>query len=68
VRELDSESSAQDRYILSRSKFLNNDLINVLLVKLRIEGEQTLVDADYEYLNSLLTWPRNDIYVMPLLV
>jgi hypothetical protein len=67
LRELDSDRSAQDQYILSRSKFLNNSLINVLMVKLRIEGEQTLVDADYEYLNSLLSWSRNDIYVMPLL-
>lgn len=67
LRELDSDRSAQDQYILSRSKFLNNNLINVLMVKLRVEGNQTLVDADYEYLNSLLSWSRNDIYVMPLL-
>ena len=67
LRELDSDRSAQDQYILNRSKFLNNNLINVLMVKLRIEGEQTLVDADYDYLNALLSWSRNDIYVMPLL-
>lgn len=67
LRELDSDRSAQDQYILNRSKFLNNNLINVLMVKLRVEGNQTLVDADYEYLNSLLSWSRNDIYVMPLL-
>ncbi|WP_400236449.1 hypothetical protein [Methanomethylophilus alvi] len=67
LRELDSDRYAQDQYILSRSKFLDRNLINVLMVKLRIEGDQTLCDDDYEYLNSLLSWSRNDIYVMPLL-
>ena len=67
LRELDSDRNAQDRYILSRSKFLDRNLINVLMIKLRIEGDQKLCDADYEYLNSLLSWSRNDIYVMPLL-
>lgn len=67
LRELDSDRYAQDQYILSRSKFLNKNLINVLMVKLRIEGNQKLCEADYEYLNSLLSWSRNDIYIMPIL-
>lgn len=67
LRELDSDRYAQDQYILSRSKFLDKGLINVLMVKLRIEGDQKLCEADYEYLNSLLAWSRNDIYVMPIL-
>lgn len=67
LRELDSNRNAQDQYILSRSKFLNKNLINVLMIKLRLEGNEVLNDLDYEYLNSLLSWSRNDIYVMPLL-
>ena len=67
LRELDSNRNAQDQYILSRSKFLNKNLINVLMIKLRLEGNEVLNELDYEYLNSLLSWSRNDIYIMPLL-
>ncbi len=42
-------------------------MINVLMVKLRLEGNDVLDDQDYEYLNALLSWKSNDIYVMPIL-
>lgn len=67
LRELDSNREAQDQYILGRSKFLDRGLINVLMIKLRLEGNERLEDSDYDYLNSLLSWGRNDIYVMPIL-
>lgn len=67
LRELDSNRSAQDQYIYSRSKFLDKGMINALMVKLRLEGDDTLNDQDYEYLNALLTWKSNDIYIMPIL-
>ena len=67
LRELDSNRSAQDQYIYSRSKFLDKGMINVLMVKLRLEGNDVLDDQDYEYLNALLSWKSNDIYVMPIL-
>lgn len=67
LRELDSNRSAQDQYIYSRSKFLDKGMVNVLMVKLRMEGNDVLDDQDYEYLNALLSWKSNDIYVMPIL-
>ncbi len=67
LRELDSNRSAQDQYIYSRSKFLDKGMVNVLMVKLRLEGDDALNDQDYEYLNALLSWKSNDIYVMPIL-
>lgn len=67
LRELDSNRSAQDQYIYSRSKFLDKGMVNVLMVKLRLEGNDVLDDQDYEYLNALLSWKSNDIYVMPIL-
>lgn len=67
LRELDSDCEAQDRYILSRSKFLDRGMINILVIKLRLEKGEELVDQDYDYLNNLLTWRRNDIYMMPIL-
>lgn len=67
LRELDSNRSAQDQYIYSRSKFLDKRMINVLMVKLRLEGNDVLNDQDYEYLNALLSWKSNDIFVMPIL-
>lgn len=67
LRELDSNRDAQDRFISNRSRFLDKGMINVLMVKLRLQNEQKLDNLDYEYLNSLLSWPYNDIYVMPML-
>ncbi len=67
LRELDSNRSAQDQYIYSRSKFLDKGMVNVLMIKLRLEGNDALNDQDYEYLNALLSWKSNDIYVMPIL-
>ena len=67
LRELDSNRAAQDQYIYSRSKFLDRGMINVLMIKLRLEGNDVLNDLDYGYLNSLLSWKSNDIYVMPIL-
>ena len=67
LRELDSDREAQDRYILSRSKFLDRGMINVVVIKLRLEEGDALDEMDYGYLNSLLSWRRNDIYLMPIL-
>ena len=67
LRELDSDTYAQDQYILSRSKFLDKGLINVVVIKLMLNEGETLETGDYEYLNNLLAWRRNDIYLMPLL-
>lgn len=67
LRELDSDREAQDRYILSRSKFLDRGMINIVVIKLRLEEGDALDEMDYGYLNSLLSWGRNDIYLMPIL-
>lgn len=67
LRELDGDTYAHDQYILSRSKFLDKNLINIMVIKLKLEDGETLCDGDYEYLNQLLTWNRNDIYLMPLI-
>ncbi|MDR1404383.1 MAG: hypothetical protein LBJ20_02285 [Candidatus Methanoplasma sp.] len=67
LRVLDSDRTAQEKYIMSRSKFLDRGLINVLIIKLRIESGQGLEKEDYDYINSLLQWERNDIYAMPIL-
>lgn len=67
LRELDGNRAAQDQYIYSRSKFLDKGMINVLMIKLRLEGNDVLNDQDYEYLQALLSWKSNDIFVMPIL-
>lgn len=67
LRELDSDKAAQESYIYSRSKFLDKGMINVLMIKLRMEHGDILSDQDYDYINALLSWERNDIYIMPVL-
>ncbi len=67
LRELDGDRYAQERYIMSRSKFLDKGMINVLVVKLQVALGQKLETQDYEYLNALLNWGRNDIFLMPII-
>ncbi len=67
LRELGDDREVQDRYILDHCKFRSQGLVNVLMIKLRIQATDRLEDSDYDTLNSLLTWGDNDIYVMPLL-
>ena len=67
LRDIDSDKYAQKEYILSRAKFLERNYLNVFIVKLMIGNNQKLVKADYEYLNNLLGWSMNSIYVMPTL-
>lgn len=67
LRELDDDRYAQERYIMSRSKFLDKGMINTLIVKLQVGPGQNIENQDYEYLNALLNWGRNDIYIMPII-
>jgi hypothetical protein len=67
LREIDSDRHAQETYINSRAKFLERGYLNVFIVKLGIGGGQKLEQMDYEYLNNLLGWSMNSIYVMPTL-
>ena len=65
LRELDGDKDAQDSYIMSRSKFLDSGNINVLSMHLILNPEDKLNEMDYDYINNLLSWSRNDIYLLP---
>ena len=67
LRELDDDRDAQNKYIIGRSKFLDEGYVNILIVKLKLEDNQNLDNNDFGYLNSLLNWSKNDIPVMPIL-
>ena len=67
LRELDDDSEAQNTYICRRSKFMDRGMVNVLMIKIRMPQDASLTDQDYDYVNNLLAWDSNDIYVMPLL-
>lgn len=38
-----------------------------MTVRIRIGDNEGLEDADYDRINSLLTWLHNDIYLIPIL-
>ena len=67
LRELDSDVFAQSAYIKSRSRFLDQDHLRMLVIKLTVENGQKLNDQDYAYLLSLLKWRSNDLPLMPVL-
>ncbi len=67
LRELGGNRFADDMFVLNRARFLDSDLVNVIVVKLHLWGDDRLEDKDYDCLNSLLSWDLNSIYVMPML-
>ncbi|MBR6910432.1 MAG: hypothetical protein IKN41_01070 [Candidatus Methanomethylophilaceae archaeon] len=67
IRELDRDKEALDYYILSRAKYLDSGNINVLSIRLVLKPQEKIEKKDYEFINSLLTWSRNDIYLVPTL-
>lgn len=67
LRELDDDGDAQNAYICRRSKFMDRGMVNVLMIKIRLPQDDWFNKQDYDYVNNLLSWDSNDIYVMPLL-
>jgi len=67
LRKIDGDRQSQENYIYSRAKFLEKGYLNVFIVKLRVGNGQKLEKEDYEYLNTLLGWSMNSMYIMPTL-
>lgn len=55
LRELGGNRFADDMFVLNRARFLDSDLVNVIVVKLHLWGDDRLEDRDYDCLNSLLS-------------
>ncbi len=66
LREIDSDDDARAKYIRNNASFLNSSGLNVFFVNIDVNDEMPNKE-DVNYLNLLLTWGLNDLYVMPTL-
>ncbi len=67
LRELDDDSDKQEAFIRTKAKDLSGDHINIVFVNIFLNNGDTLTQIDIGYVNDLLMWSENDIYVVPAL-
>jgi len=67
LREIDSDPDKQSKFISNKTKFLDKNMMNVFIIELELYKDDVLEEQDYRYLHALLSWNKNDLYVMPKL-
>ena len=66
LRAFSDDTGLFDSYVNSYSSFLTAGALNVLFINLKV-GTNQLTSEDITCLNHILTWLKNDVYVMPTL-
>lgn len=74
LRGIDSDDDKRQAFIDARlppniaaSNAVNGQLIPIIILVLEINVGDTLLNSDIDYLNDILTWVSNKIYVTPIL-
>ena len=74
IRNIDSDPDLRQAFIDSRlppnvaaKNVINGSLIPLIILVLEIKVGDTLLDSDVNYINDILTWISNKIYVTPIL-
>ncbi|AKG91894.1 hypothetical protein GAH_00771 [Geoglobus ahangari] len=68
LRKIDNDPDEQKKFIYRNVRFLDyKKLINIFLLKIIIKKNEKIEKKDLEYINSLLLYQLNDIYVVPIL-
>jgi hypothetical protein len=67
LRELDSDPERQDRYIRHQLRFPEAGRLNILFANVALKPGERLLPKDIGYLNDLLLWEKNHVYVVPTL-
>jgi hypothetical protein len=75
LRGIDSNDEHKQNFIDSRfpaniaaENLVNGNLVPIIFLVLDIRVGDKISDADVHYMNDILTWPSNKIYVSPLLI
>jgi len=75
LREIDNISEKRQAFIDSRlppnvaaSNAVNGHLLPIIILDIDIRVGDVILDSDIEYINDILTWVSNKIYVTPLLI
>jgi hypothetical protein len=65
LRELDHDPEKQDAYIRRQLRSPDAGRLNILFVNLVLGNGAVVTSKDVEYLNDLLMWGQNHLYVVP---
>ena len=75
LRGIDSNQESKQNFIDSRfpvniaaENLVNGNLIPIIFLVLDIKVGDKILDTDVQYINDILTWPSNKVYVSPLLI
>lgn len=75
LRGIDSNQDHKQNFIDSRfppniaaENLLNGNLVPIIFLVLDIKVGDKISDDDVHYMNDILTWPSNKIYISPLLI
>ncbi len=75
LRAIDSDCEKRQNFIDSRfppnvaaANAVNGNLIPAIILVIDIGVGDVLLDSDVQYINDILTWVSNKIYVTPLLI
>lgn len=67
LRGIDNDKDKRIRFFTKHTKFLGKSPhLNIFVIDLTLESYEKLNDEDINYLNYILTYEFNDIYVMPI--
>jgi len=73
LRNIDNDLDKREQFINSRlppdiaSKGLSGQLLPIIILVINIKVGDMIKDTDLDYINDILTWTSNKIYVTPLL-
>jgi len=67
LREIDSNKIKRRKFFSSENaKFLKESFLNMFVIEFTLEEKEKLEKEDINYLNYILTYELNDLYVMPI--
>ena len=66
LRNIDNDEDKRKAFFRNNTKFLEKSYLNMFVIDLVLEQNERLEKEDINYLNYILTYELNGIYVMPI--
>lgn len=66
LREIDNDEDKRLAFFRNNARFLEQLHLNIFVIDLVLEQNEKLEKEDINYLNYILTYELNDVYVMPI--
>jgi hypothetical protein len=67
ITEVDGDPDKQERFLRSHARLVDGSLVNVCVVNYLLQPGEKPIQKNLAYLNDLLLWSRNHVYLPPTL-